>query len=50
MRKLVEDPGEWERRLPQIAVARRLAMGELRLVEWAARELVGAAPTGAKRS
>jgi hypothetical protein len=47
VRKLVEDPGEWERRLPQIAEARRRAMGELRLVEWAARELVGAAAVGA---
>jgi hypothetical protein len=40
VRALVADPRVWEVHLPAIAEARRRALGELRLVEWARRELL----------
>lgn len=39
LREAIADPSIWNRRLPAIAEARRRALGELRLVEWARREL-----------
>lgn len=41
VRAALADPSLWDRRLDAIAEARRLAMGKLRMVEWAGRELVG---------
>jgi hypothetical protein len=43
LRAALADPHAWEDRLPAIAEARRRAMGELRLVEWAKREVFGMA-------
>jgi hypothetical protein len=50
LREAVADTGLWERRLPAIAEARRRTLGDLRLVEWARRELVRADATAAARS
>ena len=38
VKEALADPKQWNRRLDAIAEARRLAMGDLRLVEWLARE------------
>ena len=38
VQEALADPGIWNRRLEAMAEARRRAMGELRLVEWLARE------------
>ena len=41
VQEALADPGIWNRRLEAMAEARRRAMGELRLVEWLARESRG---------
>ena len=41
VRDALADPGLWGRRLSAIAEARRRCLGDLRLVEWARRELPG---------